>query len=338
MRIPIRRDASIPAEKPTFPDLDSIPEGGLRELKYIVIDGNKIDEKIIYDEKIANFKRLFPTIHQPSFYISYESWQRLILGKYENGDSVFPKFYKVYAFVFCIMYNNNKQNEQISFRIRTILKSTLSHVNLLDSIKNEIMPEFSPFRDKNKPRLYDYEPELEIDNIAYVDWDIAKNNGSDGTEDCLKFIYESEPTASDLNISKNQEVANWRAKISSGVHLKSWNYILKKKKPFDGFNPNPFQNSPKPDFIQPLPNSKEQNITSDQDGVMFSRDQIEKILIQYPKGTKIDFAVDFLEDAPKKIDPLNGDKYYPFKFVFKINPEYVTDGLPCPYPPVCANE
>ena len=311
MKIPIPNDPSNPYN----PDFESIPNGGLRKL-------TTVDEKILHNAKIENFKRVIcPS--QPSFYISKEFWDRLIAGQYEDGTSWLPANYEVYAFVFCIAETSYGYIEFPSpvfyFRIRTIIR-----------LKSEAkLPKEQGWKPKilRSQVIYGM-PEVEISNIAFI-----KIN-SDGEPAGFQFVREGD--IEQIN-QRNNDVNTW--KHGSGDGQYHVNGGLQNAVQL------PVKDSP----------TKFGAIKSNQEGVIFSRKRIEEVL-KGSKGTKIEFALDFAEDATQS----ESGYYKPIEFVFTVEPEFqiatipyipqhqfkltnsyegsnfVTEGLPCPTPPVCA--
>lgn len=317
MKMPIPNDPSNPYN----PNFESIPNGGLREF-------TTIDEKVLHNAKIQNFKNVLCP-RQPPFYISKEIWDRLIAGEYENGIKWLPVDYEVYAFVFCIAETGYGYIEFPSpvyyFRIRTIIR-------LKTKLNSTI--EWKPQKPR-KPRVIYGMPEVEISNIAFI-----KLN-DDGQPVSFQFIREGDNEQ--IN-QRNQDVKTWKHGSGEGMyHVNGGLQKLVKLSVRDRYaNPTHVE----PEFY---------SIKSAQEGVIFSKKRIEEVL-KGSVGTKIEFALDFYEDAPRD----KAGYFQPIKFVFTIEPEFqffpiprikqhqfnliksdsigpthVTDGLPCPAPPAC---
>jgi hypothetical protein len=154
-----------------FPDLSLNTDEGLHELL-------SLTEKRASNRKISKFLTLLP--NQPPFFISKKSWDYLSKGmqyyKDTSGAMVEKTWisadYEVYAFVFCIAFSQNDHDKRAYFRVRTIKKQKI----------NTATGSFMPV-------------EVETDNVAYVDLEIALWNVGKPQrlwKDCLKFIDPSD--------------------------------------------------------------------------------------------------------------------------------------------------
>jgi hypothetical protein len=238
------------------------------------------------DRRISNFKSKVP--NQPSFLIKKEFWKKLANGE-NNSGSWLPTGYEVYAFAFCIAFDKHKvtSNPIAYFRVRTILKEI-------------------GVKAKNKKLSV----LVEVDNIAYVDWDTALSNVTktpDEKANCLFFIDKNNPS----HLSR-------RNRIDEEIVVKPTSSIP---------TINPY-NSNIPNSFKDLDSDKKMNSIIQNEGSIFGKNGI------WNKLLSAEGKYNFNKDTT--ISLTWNDVTNHISLDIKINDQYGVDSLrDCPFPNAC---
>lgn len=268
----------------TFPKIPNFPSfttnlQGLVKLK-------TLRERLASDERIKKFNSKIP--NQPSFLIKKEFWKMLANGENMSG-SWLPKGYEVYAFAFCGAFFRKKVNSnQIAyFRVRTILKENGVKA------KNKILPVL-----------------VEIENIAYVDWEIALSNVTktpDKKENCLFFIDKNNSAQLSLKKAIDEDV------------------IVKPSSAIPALNP---YNSNIPNSFKDLDSCENMNSIIQNEGSIFGKVGV------WDKLLSAEGKYNFSKDTTISLTWNNITNH--ISFDFKINDQYNIDSSrDCPYPNAC---
>jgi hypothetical protein len=256
-----------------------------------------------YNQMITDFNEKYPG--QPSFLIKKESWDFLRQGKNpNNGISWASQNFEVYAFVFCIAFDQKDipKAETKSKKSKTSGKFSASKPDLTLSAKT-----FAYFRVRTILKVIGQKVKdgkatvlVETNNIAYVSLEKAfanQNNPGGEQQDCLIFVDENDW---DIREKINSEVFR-KPKPSESIDLRTKNIL---------------------EIFITTPKSEAKIIENE--GSIFGKQGIwDKILVE-KYNLKNDTLISLTWDKQKGT----------FSFDFKINDEYGT-ALPCPNPPVC---
>lgn len=267
----------------TFPKIPNFPAFTTPLQGLVELDALGISES---DARITNFNSKIP--NQPSFLIKKEFWEKLANGENMVG-SWLPTGYEVYAFAFCVAFDKQTvtSNPIAYFRVRTILREK--------GVKA---------KNKKLPVL------VEIDNIAYVDWDTALSNVTktpDKKVNCLFFIEKNNPS----HLSR-------RNRIDEEIVVNPTSVIP---------TINPY-NSKIPNSFKDLDSDKKMNSIIQNEGSIFGKDGI------WNKLLSAEGKYNFNKDTT--ISLTWNDVTNHISLDIKINDQYGVDSLrDCPFPNAC---
>ncbi len=233
---------------------------------------------------------------QPNFIISRESWQRLSKPTSMKGHF---GLHVVYAFAFCFAIERDTSGDlHYYFRVRKLLLP-----NFFDYL-------FSIFSFKPRDSYY-----VDTQNIAYTDLEIAIANQKNGTNvDCLTFMNVGGTRKQAKEV--NDEVTNFAKEINDPSSNFKINNIVPKS---DG----------------PAPKIAGNIDLTTQQGVIFTKKRIWDELLNDKYSAKKRF-----QGGKPPVDNVNvnfalDERTGQIQFVFRINDDYETTGIKCPYPAVC---